>query len=329
MANPILYPLKFDPIFKEKIWGGNKIRTLLNKDYGSLTNCGESWEISGVAGDLSVVSAGELKGRSLPDLIDEYGPKLVGRQVYQEFGNKFPLLVKFIDADDDLSIQVHPNDEIAKERHNSFGKTEMWYIIQSDPGSTLYTGFSEKVSKDQFRDYSQSNRVLDILNKESVCANDVYFLPSGRIHSIGKGILLAEIQQTSDVTYRVYDFDRTDNTGKKRELHIEDALDVIDYDVKQNYKTDVDIKINETSELVQCQYFTTNLLSIDSPVTKNYGAIDSFKIYLCLEGNAELKCGNKRVSLLLGESILVPACFDEITLIPGERTKLLESYVLG
>lgn len=327
MANPTLYPLKFEPIYKEKIWGGNKIRTHLNKDYGTLSNCGESWEISGVKGDLSVVASGELKGKSLPDVIDTYGADLVGDSVHKKFGNEFPLLVKFIDANDDLSIQVHPSDEIAKERHNSFGKTEMWYIIQSDPGATLYNGFSEPVTKDQLRQYSTSDEILKILNKESVKSGDVYFLPSGQVHSIGKGILLAEIQQTSDITYRVYDFDRVDNLGKKRDLHIDEALDVIDFEIKSSYKTPINPQLNETTKVVDCDYFTTNLLIIDSPISKNFEAIDSFKIYLGLEGKAELKCGDHSITVTAGESVLIPACFTDITFLPAGNTKLLESYV--
>ncbi len=327
MANPILYPLKFEPIFKEKIWGGNKIRTHLNKDYGPLNNCGESWEISGVEGNFSVVALGELKGRFLPDLIDTYGSSLVGDSVYKAFGNEFPLLVKFIDANDDLSIQVHPSDEIAKERHNSFGKTEMWYIIESDPGATLYTGFSESVTKNELQEYSLSGRVLKVLNKESATSDDVFFLPSGRIHSIGKGILLAEIQQTSDITYRVYDFDRVDNLGKKRNLHIDQAVDVIDYEIKDSYKTLVDLKLNKTTTLVKCDYFTTNLLSIDSQIATNFETIDSFKIYIGLEGKTELKCGDFLITVTVGESVLIPACFTDITFSPAGSAKLLESYV--
>ncbi len=327
MSNPTLYPLKFEPIYKDKIWGGNKIRTYLNKDFGVLNNCGESWEISGVKGDLSVVSQGELKGMVLPDLINIYRSELVGENVYKTFGDQFPLLVKFIDANDDLSIQVHPNDEIAYERHTSFGKTEMWYIIQSDPGALLYIGFSELVTKEQFHEYPKSNRVLTVLNKELVSKGDVYFLPSGRVHSIGKGILLAEIQQTSDVTYRVYDFDRIDNLGKKRDLHIKEALDVINYEVKDSYKTLFEPMVNDTTPLIECEYFTTNLLDINKPITKNFSSIDSFKIYVCLEGEAELTCGDQTIVVVAGESTLIPASFNDITFLPSANTKLLESFI--
>lgn len=304
------------------------MRTHLKKDFGDLANCGESWEISGVNGDLSIVSHGELKGIVLPDLINMYKSQLMGNSVYDSFGDEFPLLLKFIDANDDLSIQVHPNDETAADRHNSFGKTEMWYIIQSDPKSSLYVGFSESVTKQQFKEYSQSSKILNVLNQEEVNKGEVFFLPSGRVHSIGKGILLAEIQQTSDVTYRVYDFDRTDNSGKKRELHIDEAVDVLDYQIRSEYKTPFDPKINDTTKLVECDYFTTNLLVINQSITKSFAPIDSFKVYMCLEGKVELVCGNHTISLDLGESALIPACFEEVMFNPSNEAKLLESYIV-
>src|SRR5690606_31355775 len=219
--------LKFKTIFKEKIWGGEKIRTMLHKDFSPLKNCGETWEISGIRGNESVVAAGPLAGKSLPELIEMYKGELLGNRIYEKSGNEFPLLVKFIDANEDLSIQVHPNDEIAWQRHKSLGKAEVWYIMQADEGATLISGFNQPMDEATYRKHLEENRLKDILNKESVKAGDVFYIPGGRVHTIGKGLLLAEIQQSSDITYRIYDFDRVDDQGNKRELHTEDAMAAI------------------------------------------------------------------------------------------------------
>lgn len=224
-----LYPLKFNPILKDKIWGGSKLKTVLNKDFSPLPNAGESWEISGVEGDVSVVSNGFLEGNNLEELIEIYMGDLVGDHVYENFGIEFPLLIKFIDANDVLSIQVHPDDVLSKERHNAFGKTEMWYVIEADKGSELIVGFNQKVDKDTYIKKLEEGRLEEILNNEPVAKGSCFFIPAGRVHAIGKGILLAEIQQTSDVTYRIYDFNRTDDKGTPRELHTELAVDAIDY----------------------------------------------------------------------------------------------------
>jgi len=223
-----LYPLKFTPIYKDKIWGGNKIKSVLNKDFGGLPNCGESWELSGVDGNVSVVSNGYLAGNTLEELLEVYMGDLAGDEVYEHFGNEFPLLIKFIDANDDLSIQVHPNDEMAAERHNSYGKTEMWYVLQADKGSKLQSGFNQQVDQEKYLEKLEKTELTDILNFEEVTAGDVFFIPAGRVHAIGRGILLAEIQQTSDITYRIYDYDRRDDKGNPRELHTDLALDAID-----------------------------------------------------------------------------------------------------
>lgn len=325
MNVPALSLLKFRPIYKDKIWGGQKIRTYLGKDFGNLANCGESWEISGVDGDLTAVVEGPLAGQTLPELIETYGRDLLGNKVYDQFGNQFPLLIKFIDANDDLSIQVHPDDKVSNERHQSFGKTEMWYIIQSDPGSKLTTGFSKKVSKEEFKEYSKSSEVLDVLNEEEALPGDVFFLPAGRVHSIGKGLLLAEIQQTSDVTYRVYDFDRTDNEGNKRELHIDQSLDVIDYEIHEDYKTGYDRK-SSNAQLVECQYFRTNKLHLKETQNKDYSSIDSFVVYICLKGGGSISAGDN-YSIKAGESLLLPASINKVALNPDGEMELLETYV--
>jgi mannose-6-phosphate isomerase len=322
-----LYPLKFKTIYKDKIWGGQKIKTYLHKDFGSLPNCGETWEISGVKSDVSVVASGALEGESLADLLEQYKDELVGKKVYDHFGNIFPLLVKFIDANDDLSVQVHPDDKLAKERHNSFGKTEMWYIIEADPGSTLITGFNQEMTEEKYVDALNSGHIMDILNKEAAVADDVFFLPAGRVHTIGKGLLIAEIQQTSDITYRIYDFDRVDDKGQKRELHTEEALAAIDYKHYPEYKTLYEPEENETVKLVSCPYFTTNVLDFDESTSKDYSTLDSFVIHVCVEGGYTVKYNNEAYAVKMGECILLPKSIDKIELETTGGFKILESYI--
>ncbi|MCS7003715.1 MAG: class I mannose-6-phosphate isomerase [Cytophagales bacterium] len=329
LAKVRLYPLKFETIFKNKIWGGQKIRTILGKDFGNLPNCGETWEISGVKGNISVVQLGGLKGKNLVELIDIYKGELVGHKIYKKFGDEFPLLVKFIDANDDLSIQVHPNDELARKRHNSFGKTEMWYILQADKGASLISGFKKRVTKEEYLAHLERKTLEQILNREAVEADDVFFLPAGRVHTIGKGLLLAEIQQSSDITYRIYDFDRRDEKGNLRELHTELALDAIDFDVYPEYKTRYEKKENAIVELVSCPYFTTNLLHFSRPITRNYSRLDSFVIYVCMEGSFTIRYDvSEEQRVQKGECVLLPADIKQVELIPETSFKILESYIL-
>lgn len=325
----MLYPLTFETIFKDKIWGGQKIKTVLGKDFSPLPNCGETWEVSGVKGNISVVSQGPLKGQSLQELLEHYKEELVGKHVYERFGNEFPLLVKFIDANDDLSIQVHPNDELAKQRHNSFGKTEMWYIIEADSGATLNSGFNREVTKDEYVRAVADNTLMDILNIEPVQAGDVFFLPAGRVHYIGKGILLAEIQQTSDITYRIYDFDRVDDKGQKRELHTELAVDAIDYQHHDHYKTQYEPLHNGSVNAVKSQYFVTNVLNFEQEVMHDYRHLDSFVILVCVDGGVRIEAeGGYSLTLKKGECALVPAATSQVTLVPeGGSMTVLESYV--
>ena len=322
-----LYPLKFKTIFKDKIWGGHKIKTVLGKDFGDLPNCGETWEISGVEGNISVVKDGPLQGKDLKSLLETYQGQLVGKHNYEKHGNEFPLLVKFIDANDDLSIQVHPNDALARKRHQSNGKTEMWYVFQADDGAQLQAGFNRPLDKKAYLEYFNDGKLMDILNFEEVKANDVFFLPAGRVHSIGKGCLLAEIQQTSDVTYRIYDFDRTDANGNKRELHTEQALDAIDFTYHDEYKTKYQDQPNEPVTLVSCPYFTTNKLECDQPVTRDHSHRDSFVIYVCMDGALKMKYGKGTLDLQKGDVVLAPASTEKLTLTPVNQFKMLESYV--
>jgi mannose-6-phosphate isomerase len=322
-----LYPLKFKTIYKDKIWGGQKIHTYLHKDFGNLPNCGETWEISGVKSDVSVVENGSLAGESLAELLVKFKGELVGEKIYARFGNEFPLLVKFIDANEDLSIQVHPDDKLAKERHNSFGKTEMWYVIEADPGSTLIAGFNKELTQEEYLQKFNSGHLTDILNKEDVKAGDVFFLPAGRVHTIGKGLLIAEIQQTSDITYRIYDFDRVDDKGNKRELHVQEALAAIDYRHYPEYKTKYTPEKDETVHLVSCPYFTTNVLDFDKSTDKDYSKLDSFVIHVCLEGAYELKYNGESYPVKMGECILLPNTVDKVELSTEAGFKILESYI--
>ena len=323
-----LYPLKFTPIYKDKIWGGDKIKTVLNKDFGDLPNCGESWELSGVEGNVSVVSNGYMEGNTLEELIEVYMGDLVGDQVFETFGVEFPLLIKFIDANDDLSIQVHPDDELSKERHNAFGKTEMWYVLQADSGSKLQSGFNQQVDQEGYLEQLECNELTEILNFEEVSAGDVYFIPAGRVHAIGKGILLAEIQQTSDITYRIYDYDRRDAQGNPRELHTDLALDAIDFTLFPEYKSPYKPKLNESVELVKCKYFTTNVLEINTEVEKDYNQLDSFVIYICLEGTLQIETELGSETVQKGETILIPASIESVRLNPASAAvKLLEVYI--
>lgn len=323
-----LYPLKFTPVFHEKIWGGDRIRTVLGKDYGNLANCGESWELSGVEGAVSVVRNGFLEGNNLQELIEVYMGDLVGETIYQKFGVEFPLLLKFIDANDDLSIQVHPGDELSRKRHNAYGKTEMWYVIDAEPGAVINSGFNQPVTRNKYLDFLENGRLTDLLCYEPVSPGDVFFIPAGRVHAIGKGILLAEIQQTSDVTYRIYDYDRKDSNGNKRQLHTDLALDAIDFSFKEEYKTRYKTEENKSSEIVSCKYFTTNMLRFSEKLEKDYHRLDSFIIYMNLGGPFEIEYAAGKETVLKGETVLVPASTESLILNPlSESAKTLEIYI--
>ncbi|MCO6359868.1 type I phosphomannose isomerase catalytic subunit [Roseivirga pacifica] len=327
MTKKFLYPLKFDTIFKDKIWGGEKINTILGKDFSPLPNCGETWEISGVPGNLSKVSEGPLKGWTLPELIEEFKEELVGKKVFEQYGTEFPLLVKFIDAAQDLSIQVHPNDKLAKARHNSLGKSEMWYIFQADEGAKLISGFNKDTNQQEYLEYLESGRLTEILNEEEVNAGDCFYLPAGRVHTIGKGLLLAEIQQSSDVTYRIYDFDRTDDQGNKRELHTEQALDALDYKHYSEYKTPYKKALNEAVPLVKSQYFQTNLLEFTTGIIREHYRKDSFVIYTSVQGEAQIECMGQTTKISMGNAVLIPQKAPEIHLRTNSGFKMLETFM--
>lgn len=322
-----LYPLKFTPIVKEKIWGGQKLRTVLNKEFGNLSNGGESWELSSVPGDISIVKEGLLKGTSLTKLIQNYKGELMGEKVYSRFGDMFPLLIKFIDANDDLSVQVHPDDAMAKERHNSFGKTEMWYVMAADKGAKLISGFKKKINKNDYKPLLDKGEFLDVLAQHEVKPGDVLFMPAGRIHAIGRGVMVAEIQQTSDVTYRVYDYDRKDDKGNARELHVEEAKDAIHFDDLDSGLVKYELMRNNLANLVNCSYFCTTMLTVDEKIERDLKNIDSFKIYICVEGSCEISTAGGIVSMVTGETVLVPASLKYVEVKSNSSAKVLEVYV--
>lgn len=323
-----LYPLKFKPLFKEKIWGGTKIKDVLGMDIQHLSNCGEAWVLSGVTNNETIVKEGFLEGNELNELIEVYMEDLVGEKVFDKYKNEFPILVKFIDANDYLSIQVHPDDALAQKRGLSNGKTEMWYIISADKGSELIAGFSRKVDKDSYLSHLKNKTLNEVLNIEKVEAGNVFFMPAGRIHALGPGILLAEIQQTSDVTYRIYDYDRKDSKGQLRELHIEEALEAIDFTVYDDYRSQYPEIKNKSVELVNQPCFTTNLMNLSQPFHRDYGQLDSFVILTCVEGKSEIHYPEGNTNLRAGECLLVPAIMDQLLIKPHNETKIMETFIL-
>ncbi len=321
-------PIKFIPILQEKIWGGTKLIDVLHKKNTLQSNSiGESWEISTVKNAISVVAEGVYKGMKLTDLIKNFPADLLGKKVADAFKEEFPLLIKYIDAKEDLSIQLHPNDELAKKRHNSFGKTEMWYIMQADKNAKIIVGFKEKVDKNVYQDYLNKGKITKILNFEEVQKGDVYFIPTGRIHAIGAGVLLAEIQQTSDITYRVYDWQRTDKTGKSRELHTKQALEALDFEVHDNYKTTYSVSENETQKIVECPFFITEIISVNGKIEKDFTQRDSFTILMCVSGNASIRYPDGNTTLNYGETVLIPNLLNKIEIHSAEKTELLEVYL--
>lgn len=318
------YPIKFIPILKHKIWGGKKLNQILNKE-SEADDIGESWEISTVDNDISVIANGCYENQTLQILLDKYKQKLVGKKVYRTFKNNFPLLIKFIDAKTDLSVQLHPNDKLAMQRHKSFGKTEMWYIMQSEQSSRLILGFKDGVTSEDYQKHLKEKSIVSILNEVPVAEGDTYFIPTGTIHAIGSGILLAEIQQTSDITYRVYDWDRVDANGNERELHIEDAIEAINFDCKGE-KSDYIQKENATVSMVNCNYFTANHLFLSKSKKMNYDSLDSFVIYMCVSGSATLTSVVFEVELVAGETVLLPASLGDF-IIETNGVKFLEVFI--
>ena len=316
---------KFNPLLKSILWGGEKIVPFkhLTSDQKQV---GESWEISGVKDNESVVSDGEYKGWTLNKLVDTLKDKLVGKENYARFGNEFPLLVKFIDARQQLSIQVHPTDEQAQAKGLGRGKTEMWYVMESDADASLRSGLKQKITPEQYKEMVENDTITEALCEYPVKEGDVFFLPAGRIHSIGAGCFLAEIQETSDVTYRIYDFKRKDAEGNYRQLHTKEAAECIDYTVYPDYRTQYEARKNEPVELVSCPYFTTSVYDLTEPMTLDYSDLDSFVIFVGLKGEGEIiDAEGNTISFRAGESVLLPATATTVKV--SGTIKFLESYV--
>jgi mannose-6-phosphate isomerase len=316
------YPLQFEPILKERIWGGEKLKTILNKPITSNVT-GESWELSTVEGDVSVVANGDWKGSVLTDIIKEFPKEILGTVVYDRFGNQFPLLFKYLDANQDLSIQVHPNDALAKKRHNSFGKTEMWYIMQADVDARIIVGFKEKSNPSAYLKNLKNKTLLTILDDIKVQAGDVFFLETGTVHAIGAGLVVAEIQQTSDITYRLYDFDRIDVKGNTRELHVDLALEAINYNTVKT-KREYTKNSNECNPVVDCPYFTTNFIPLEGAISVSKSG-ESFTVYMCVEGSFELEFDNSKLEYKKGDTILIPAAMHSFNL--NGKASILEIYI--
>ena len=323
-----MYPLKFEPILKQTLWGGDKIIPFKHLNE-TLPNVGESWEVSAVEGSESVVANGADKGYTLPEMVRKYKEELVGEANYARFGNKFPLLIKFIDAKLDLSIQVHPGDELAKKRHNSFGKNEMWYVIAADKGAKLISGFAEEITPKEYKDRVHNGTFAEVLQTCAIEPGDVFYVPAGRVHGIGAGAFVAEIQQTSDITYRIFDYNRKDKDGKSRELHTSQAMDAINFsDVQDDFRTEYERIQNEPVEMVASPYFTTSIYDMTEEITCDYSELDSFVIFICVEGSCRIIDNEKNeVSVQAGETILLPAATQEVTIVPEGAVKLLETYV--
>lgn len=323
-----LYPIKFNSILKEKMWGGHALVSLYNKKGDPHKHYGESWELSGVQDNLSVATNGFLAGNNIEELIEIYMGDLVGDTIYEKFGIEFPLLIKIIEANDDLSIQVHPDNELALKRHNAYGKTEMSYVLETENGAKIYSGFNKQYTKDEYLQAVNDDTLPSMLCSEESAPGDVFFTPAGKIHAIGAGNILMEIQQTSDITYRIYDWGRVDANGKSRELHTKLATDAIDFSTIGSGKLTSCPHLDRSEKIADCEFFTVNLQWIITPVEKNYMRLDSFVIFFCIEGEFTIQYeGNKHETVKKGETVLLPAILKEIVIEPIAEAKYLEIYI--
>ncbi|MBR4365214.1 MAG: class I mannose-6-phosphate isomerase [Bacteroidaceae bacterium] len=321
----------FKPLLKQTIWGGEAIASFKNVETEK-HSIGESWEISAVKDHLSVVTDGADQGKTILELLDEQKEKLVGQKVYAKFGDTFPLLIKFIDARDDLSIQVHPDDATAMLRHGTRGKSEMWYVVSADEGSHIKVGFNQPVRKEDYNRMVEDHSITKVLNEEKVKQGDVFFLPPGRVHSIGAGVFVAEIQETSDITYRIYDYGRKDAEGHERELHTQLAKDVIDYSVQDDYQTHYKGEFDKRVTLVDCPLFTTNLIEPTKTFNADYSGLDSFVVLMCMNGGATITEqggaeGQQQRNIRQGTTILIPATAQGVVIEPVDNCKMLEVYI--
>lgn len=322
-----LYPFRFEPILKEKIWGGNRINTQLLHENAPMEYCGESWEVSGLIGDESMITNGFLAENNLNELLEIYLTDLVGEENYEKYGLGFPLLIKFIDAQDNLSVQVHPDDEWAQREYNQNGKTEMWHVIDAEPGSGLYIGFNKKITRQQLENAVECGAIADLLQFYPVQPGDTFMIPAGTVHAIGKGVLLAEIQQPSDITFRIFDWGRVDDEGNPRELHVEEALETIHLeDNYGNFRINYQPKKNDVVELKHSSFFNVNVLDIDQTMNRQLVKMDSFVIYMCVDGQAELLYDDGNELMRKGDVVLIPADMDDVRWKPSPSAKLLEIY---
>lgn len=316
-----LYPLKFQPITQYRIWGGNTLNQYVSAEF-QMDNLGEIWAISGVESNVSKVANGELKGKDLNEILKEYKEALVGEKVWKQFGEEFPLLIKFIDSAQPLSVQVHPNDEQARDLHNSFGKSEMWYIMDAKEGAELIVGFEDGVTKEDYLQHLENETLEEILHKVSVNKGDSVYIPAGRVHAICAGVTLAEIQQTSDVTYRIYDYNRIDKDGKQRELHTDLALKAIDFNPIESIKTAYNTTENQFNPLIDSPYFKTKIYNGTEPISVQGN--QEMRIYICTEGKANVLTENYKVELKAYESILIPAGISDFKIQMLAQSSLIE-----
>lgn len=318
--------LQFNALLKTTIWGGEEV-TALKKLENAPEQVGESWEISGVPGNETVVADGEFKGETLEKLIERFGAELVGKRNLERYGTTFPLLIKFISAAQDLSIQVHPDDAMAQRMGHPYGKTEMWYIVHTQPGASLCSGFNADFSADGYTESLADGTLMNHLSRHETRPGDCFFIPAGRIHSIGAGNFLVEIQQSSNDTFRVYDFDRTDAEGHKRELHVAQAREALDYKAYPEYRTQYEPRPNDCTPLVDCPQFTTRLYELTAPLKADYTDIDSFVILIAFEGAATLRYAEGELTLRAGESVLFPATTEGVEIVPAAGGfKALETF---
>jgi mannose-6-phosphate isomerase len=323
----MLYPLKFQPILKERLWGGNALAAKYHKTDDSKTRFGESWEISDIEENISVVTNGYLAENNLQELIEIYMGDLVGDSVFEKYGLGFPLLIKLIDAQEDLSVQVHPDDTLAQERYNQNGKTEIWFVIHADENTGIWVGFNKPVEKQNYIEAVERKNVASLLQFYPVKKGDLFYIPAGTVHALGKGIRLVEIQQPSDITYRIFDWNRVDDNGIPRKLQVSEALDAIHFYDHENYKIDYEKKINTTSNLFRSDLFNINAIHFNKPLQKNYQNIDSFVTYFCIEGEVHLFGDAFHEVLYEGETTLIPASIQKIDIVPNYKSLLLEIFV--
>ena len=316
----------FNPILKSLIWGGEKIAPYKGIETEQ-HNIGESWEISGVEGSESIVAEGPDKGLTLSSLLHKYGASLLGKKNYEKYGDNFPLLIKFIDACQDLSVQVHPDDDLARKRGSQFGKTEMWYVLGAEKDAVLANGFNREVKPEEYEGLVESGEIMDVLNFNPIKAGDVFYIPAGRVHAIGKGAFVAEIQETSDITYRLYDYKRKDANGNERELHTKEAFEAINFNDTEGRAVEYSVHPDLPINLVTSPFFTTNLWKIDHEVMRDYSEWDTFVAIICTKGAAELTTDGESMRIKEGMSVLIPASCSGLVIKPEGVFEALETYI--